>query len=322
MILLTGCNTLLGKTLLERLLERGEKVRCYDFYRPKNFPDDIEFFQGDLQDPRQIKKACDGIDTIFHFMDIKRPGKQGRKYMKKINIQGTRNLLFAAQKAKINRFFFLSSYSVYGKPKAIPARQDDRKKPVTSYGKDKLKSENLCWDLITKRNMGITIFRPALVLGPGVKDPIVLLSLYMALGMDDANRLYLVNDGTSKFQFLHHEDAVDAFIAAYDSNLSRGKVYNIGSDNVPTQMEQLLKVKEKLKIDPPVRYISPLKARLLSFSFKPVKMTYFTRDHIVYLLNDIILDCQNIKNELGWEPKKENIEILTETVGWYMKEKI
>jgi len=322
MILLTGCNTLLGRTLLKKLVEKGEKVRCYDFYKTKDFPENLEFINGDLLDPRQLKKACDGVETIIHLMDIKRPGKKGRKYMKKVNIKGSENLLFAAQKASIKKFYFLSSYAVYGKPKAMPVRQDDRKKPVTAYGKDKLKIENQCWTLITKKSMPITIFRPALIIGPQVKDPVVLMSLFMALGMDEANRMYVAHNGNTKFQLLHPDDAADAIMAAYASKSTVGKAYNIGSDNVPTQMDQIVRLRDRLRIDPPLSFITPGKAVFLFLFLKLVKTNYFTREHLFYLLNSLILDCQNIKTDLGWQPKKDNMEILTETVEWYLKEKL
>ena len=62
--------------------------------------------------------------------------------MKKVNIIGTNNLLEVARISEVKKFFFNSTFEIYGKSKAIPTRQDDRKKPVTKYGKDKLKAEN------------------------------------------------------------------------------------------------------------------------------------------------------------------------------------
>ncbi|MCP4133442.1 MAG: NAD(P)-dependent oxidoreductase [bacterium] len=322
MILLTGCSSYLGRQLLDKLLERGEIVRCYDLYKPKDLPEDVEFIQGDLLGDAKLKKLCTGIDTIFHFMDIRRPGYQGRKSMKKINVRGTQNLLLAAERNNVKKFFFLSTYEVYGKPKGALIRQDDRKKPGNSYGKDKLKGENFCWEYEKKGKMAITIFRPSPIAGPNIDDPIILITLYMVLAMGDASVLYMSGDGDTKYQLLHPEDALNAFLAAYDSDISRSKVYNLGSNNVPTQMEQIVKVKEKAKLGCTVKHISPLKARLLSLLFKPLKLSYLSKEHLVYLLNNILLDCQRAKKDLGWDPKKDNINILLETIEWYKQEKI
>jgi nucleoside-diphosphate-sugar epimerase len=34
------------------------------------------------------------------------------------------------------------------------------------------------------------------------------------------------------------------------------------------------------------------------------------------------MDCSEIKNQLGWEPEKDNIETLTNMIEWYKKEKL
>lgn len=322
MILLTGCGTLLGQKLMEALQKKGETLRCFDFYKPSGFPEGIDFFKGDPLNTQQLKKALKGVHTVFHFMDIKRPGIKGRRYMKKVNVTGTANLLTAARNAGVKRFFFLSSHSVYGKKKALPLRQDDWKRPVTAYGRDKLKGETLCWKYIEKNYMAVTIFRPAPVLAPYIEDPAVLTILFMALGMKEENRLYISNNGNTRYQLLHIDDAIRAFMTAFSSRKASGKAYNIGSDNVPTQIEEIVKVRDRLKIDPPVTYIQPWKARLYHLLFRPTKSSLFTREHLIYLIHGMIMDCQRIKDDLGWKPEKDNIEILTETAQWYMKEKL
>jgi len=322
MILLTGCNTLLGKTVLNKLVEKGKKVRCYDMYRPDDLPEGVEFISGDLLGQRQLLNACQEVETVYHFMDITRTGKKSRRYMKKVNIQGSKNLIFAAQKAKVKKFLFLSTYSVYGKSKELPATVGSAKKPVTAYGKDKLKIELFCQQFIKKNPMMINIFRPALIMGPGVKDPVSLLTLFMALGMDDANRLYMAPGGKNRFQLLHPDDAADALLKADASPSGQGKIFNIGSDNVPFRIDEIEGVKKALNIDSPVTTISSAKAWLLSLIFRPVEMTYFTRDFIFYLFQSSILDCEETKSLLGWSPAKDNIAILTETVEWYKKEKM
>jgi len=307
---------------MQEMLKKGEDLRCYDFFKPADFPDNVEFIAGDLLDPVKLKKACKGVDTVFHFMDIKRRGRQKRKYMKNVNITGTKNLLYAAEKHNVKKFFFLSSFAVYGKTDTIPIRQDDRKKPATPYGKDKLAAENICWNFTEKKNLPITIFRPALISGPGVKDPVINITLYMALAMGDDNMIYMSGDGATRFQLLHIEDAVKGFIAAYESNISDGKVYNLGSDNVITQMEQIVHLKEKARLDCRVKHVSMLKAKLMSLLSGPLELNYFTRDHIFSLFNNLVLDCQRAKEDLKWHPVKNNIDILMDTIEWYKETKL
>jgi nucleoside-diphosphate-sugar epimerase len=321
MILLTGCNSFLGGKLLDALTRKGEKVRCYDFFKPSGFPEGIEFIQGDLLNERQLKKALSGVSVVLHFMEMKYPDSRGRAFMKKVNIRGCANILQSSHEAGVKKFFFLSRFAVYGRNRAALIREDDRKKPLTPYARDKLRAESLCPDYI-KKNMPVTIFRPAPILGPGIKEPAVLTSLFMALGMEEANRVYLSKNGHTRHQLLHVDDAVRAILKALKSDLSPGRIYNIGSDNVPTKLDEIVLAKEQLKINPEIIFIQPWKAHLYSLLLGEARSHMFTRDHIMYLLHSMVMDCQSIKDDLDWQPEKDNIRILTETARWYMDEKL
>jgi nucleoside-diphosphate-sugar epimerase len=53
-----------------------------------------------------------------------------------------------------------------------------------------------------------------------------------------------------------------------------------------------------------------------------MKINYLTKEHIQFLTNTMVLDCQKAKSELGWAPTKDNLTILTETIDWYKEEKL
>jgi len=322
MVLITGSSSLTGKKLVNRLLKDGEKVRCLDFEKPRDFPEKAEFITGDVLDDDLLKKACSGVDTVFHFMDLKRSDKKGRRYMKKINITGTEKIIRASQKAGVKKFMFLSSYMIYGKTKAIPIRQDDRKKAATRYGKQKLKAEKICWNNVPKQDMKITIFRPAVVVGPEVQDPMILITLFMALGMDDANQVYVYGNGDTRFQLLYPDDFISALVSARERDISAGKVYNLGSDNVPTQIEQMIKLKEIAKLDFTIKHLSPKYSKFLSIFFRPFRLNFLSPEHLNLLKNNIMLDCQRAKKDLDWQPTKDNMEILKETIEWYKTDKL
>jgi nucleoside-diphosphate-sugar epimerase len=324
MILVTGSSSLLGVRLVKKLVAGGEKVRCLDLEKPRDIPAGVEFIQGDILDEDILEKLFRGIDMIFHLMDVKSPKHRGRRYMRKINIKGLKRLIGAAQAAGVKKMIFLSSYEVYGTVKNLPVGEYDLKKmkPVTRYGKDKLKDEKICLETIKANKMNIAIFRPSPMMGPGTRNPITLITLLMAMGMEEANRVYVVGHGENRFQLLHPQDAADALYLAYKSGKAYGRIYNLGSDNVPEQMELITEVKEKAKLDSRIMHLSTLKARFRSFFLKPFKIDYLNKGHVMYLLTDLILDCQAAKNDLGWQPKYGNVDIVLETIDWYRKEKL
>ena len=318
MVLITGSNSLLGKALVEKFTQNGEKIRCYDQYKPEIIPDGVEFIQGDLFTIKRLSLACKGVDTVIHLMDKNRAHKIGRKKMKKINITGTQNLLSVVKKLKIKRFIFLSTYAVYGKTKSFPLKEEDKKKPFTAYGKDKLKAEILCEAFAKKNKINLSVLRPSVITGPDVKNSSILITLYMAMGLGNDNVMYISGDGDTKFQLLAPEDAADAFYKVYKAGAkTHGITFNIGSDNVPTQMEQIVKIKEKKKLDFAVKHISKLQAIFYSILFKPSKVNYFTREHFLFIFYSVYLDSHRLKTITDWVPKKDNLDIMSETVDWY-----
>ena len=322
MVLVTGCNSLTGQKLVEKLLTDGNKVRCFDFEKPGDLTKNVDFIEGDLTDIITLQKVCKDVDVIFHLQGMPIKNQHSRKVMNKNNVQGTQNIITIAHKLQVEHFYFLSSYEIYGKTKGSPTKPDDRKKPNTLYGKDILKAEKYCWEVQKKNQLPITIFRPARIIGPGTDDPLVLITLFMALGMDNANRLYLAGNGDNKFQLLHPEDAADAIFKAFKKGNTAGRIYNLGSDNVHTQMEQIVKIKETSQLDCEIKNLSPDFTKFLSIILKPFNIHYLTKEHVIMLLNNVLLDCQDVKQDLAWQPQHDNIQIMLETIEWYKKEKL
>lgn len=318
MVLITGSNSMLGKAITEKFIHHGEKIKCYDQYKPEKGNDQIDFIQGDLFSMKKLNLACKGADTIIHLMDKSRAQKVGRRRMKKINIAGTRNLLMAAKKNNIKRFIFLSTYAIYGKTKSFPLKEEDRKKPYTAYGKDKLKTEILCEAFAKKNNMNLTVIRPSVIAGPDIKNSSVLITLYMAMGMGNDNVMFMSGDGDTKFQLLSPEDAADAFYKVYKAGeKAYGLSFNVGSDNVPNQVEQIVKIKEAKKLDFAIRHIGKMKARYYSLLSRTSNVNYFTREHFLFIFHSVYLDSHRLKTITGWSPKKDNMDILSEIVDWY-----
>jgi nucleoside-diphosphate-sugar epimerase len=322
MVLITGCNSLVGRTLAGRLMEKGLEVRGFDLWKSKETPQVTEFIAGSILDYELLLGACEGVDTVYHLLDIEYPSQYGRRFMKKVNVRGTDNLLSAAVESKVRKFVFLSSAKVYGKSEVLPISEEFPLKPNTAYGKDKLKAERLCREVQEEGEMDITIFRSTTIAGPGLDDPMILVILYMAMGLEDASRLYIVGDGDSRFQLVHPVDVVDALVLGANALGSAGRTYNLGSDNVPTQSDEVIKVKELAKLNCEVRHITPLFAKVVSFITRPLQINYLRKEHLVFILSNFMLDCEKVKKELGWKPKKDDIQIFVETIDWYRKEKL
>lgn len=322
MVLVTGCNGLVGRTLAKRLMEKNIPVRGFDFWKTKESPQTTEFIEGSILDYELLLSACKGVDVVYHLLDIENPSHSGRRFMRRVNVKGVEYLLNAAIENGIKRVIYLSSADVYGSPDKIPITEELDPKPNTPYGRDKLKAEKLCWSYAEKEGLELTVFRPTAVTGPGTDESMILVILYMALAMEDSNRLYIAGNGDSRYQLIHPDDVVSAFQCAVDSPASYGRTYNLGSDDVPTQDEEVTKVKELAGLDARVKHVSAVFTKILSFVLRPLSINYLRKEHLVFILSNFMLDCTRAKQELGWKPLKDNIAIFLETIQWYKAEKL
>ena len=124
-ILVTGGSGFVGANLVTTLLERGHQVRSFD-RAPSPLPAHpaLEVLQGDICDADTVAAAADGIDTVFHtaaIIELLGGASATEEYRKRsfaVNVDGTKNLVHAAQAAGVKRFVYTSSNSVVmgGKP--------------------------------------------------------------------------------------------------------------------------------------------------------------------------------------------------------------
>ncbi len=323
MILLTGPSTFVGKNLLLRLKTEGQEIRCYDWFKRRDQDPDVEFFFGNLLSPAQLKQVLNGVDTVFHCMDIKRPGAAGRRYMKKVNIKGTENLLAAASAAGVSRFIFLSTHSVCGGRNPFRMLHSSQAEiPVTAYGRDKLKAEALCRQFCGSRRMTVTVIRPAAIMSPGTKDPATLACMYMAAGMGMENRFYIYDYGETRYQLLHIDDAVDFLLKAWKAPAAAGKTYSIGSEKVPARKEEIRALLNTGRLSFKTILSGKTETAVRHLLMKLWGAKLFTDEHHQFLRYGKITDCSAAEKDLGWHASKNNTEIILETFSWYMQEKL
>jgi UDP-N-acetylglucosamine 4-epimerase len=138
--LITGVAGFIGSNLLETLLRHGQLVVGIDNFltgRAVNL-DQVKdlvgpeawsrftFVNGDICDLQTCHKVCDQVEIILHQAAL---GSVPRSIADPLashanNVNGTLNLLFAAKEAKVGRFVYASSSSVYGDHPGLPKFED------------------------------------------------------------------------------------------------------------------------------------------------------------------------------------------------------
>lgn len=110
--LVTGGGGFLGLYITEQLAARGDKVRvlCRGQY-PRLEELEVETIRGDVRDADTVRRACQGMDAVFHTAAV--PGIWGPwEHYHGINTVGTQNVLDACLAENVRKLIYTSSPSV------------------------------------------------------------------------------------------------------------------------------------------------------------------------------------------------------------------
>ncbi|MEW5901303.1 MAG: NAD-dependent epimerase/dehydratase family protein, partial [Acidobacteriota bacterium] len=143
--LVTGGAGFIGSHLAEELVRRGAKVRVLDNFitgKKENlapFRNFIELIEGDIRDRETSRRSVRGVDYVLHQAALPSVPRsiEDPLLTHDINVDGTLNLLWASLGARVKRFVFASSSSVYGDDEQLPQREGNEGRPLSPYALSK-----------------------------------------------------------------------------------------------------------------------------------------------------------------------------------------
>jgi nucleoside-diphosphate-sugar epimerase len=203
-VLVTGGSSLLGRTVADRLVERGDRVTC--FQRRPSGSSAVDTL-GDIRDRDSVLRACVGFDAIVHLAALVAPRPAWNDAVA-VNVTGTTHVLDAA--ADCGRLLHVSSPSVaFDDAPAIgvgAGLADYRGRDA--YTRTKAMAERLVLD---RRTTPTVVVRPHLVWGPGDTQLIGRI-------VDRARhgRLALPDHGRAMVDTTFVDDAAAAVVAGLD----------------------------------------------------------------------------------------------------------
>lgn len=112
MWLVTGATGHIGNVLVRKLLERGEKVRALILPNESREPLkglEIETIEGDVLDLDVVFKSLRGVKGIFHLAGIISIMPGPDPFVRKVNVEGTKNILHAAKEMGVEKVIYTSS---------------------------------------------------------------------------------------------------------------------------------------------------------------------------------------------------------------------
>jgi nucleoside-diphosphate-sugar epimerase len=172
-VMLTGATGFLGGHLLARLRREGVEVsalvRSADAAKHLDAPG-VQAFQGSIGDPAALREALrQPTDAVIHAAADTSPWRGHHERQTRTNVEGTRNLIEAAEAAGVRRFVHVSSVSAFGQQDAVLTESTPRQGRTSwiNYERTKAIAEDLVVEADAERRIEAMILNPAHILGPG-----------------------------------------------------------------------------------------------------------------------------------------------------------
>ncbi len=165
--LVTGASGFLGWHVARELLEHGHRVRALARPSSRVRELDVETVAGDLRDPASLERAAAGCGLVFHVAADYRLWAPRPEELYQSNVEGTRNLLAAAERAGAERVVYTSTVGCIGIPKDGIG---DEEQPVTleemtgAYKRSKFLAERVTLEFAA-RGLPVVIVNPTAPVG-------------------------------------------------------------------------------------------------------------------------------------------------------------
>jgi nucleoside-diphosphate-sugar epimerase len=237
--LVTGGAGFIGSHLVDALIERGLDVVVIDNLstgKRENLNPKADFYELDIRDLEKIKPVFNNVDYVFHLAARPRVpfSIEFPQEAHTINALGTLNVLIASRDAKIKKFIYSSSSSVYGDQEKLPLREDMVPGPKSPYAFQKLIGEKYCQLFHQLYGLPTVSLRYFNVYGPRISfdgSYILVLGVFLQQKMR-GEPLTIDGDGEQTRDFTHVKDIVRANILALESDkVGKGEVINVGAGN-------------------------------------------------------------------------------------------
>jgi dihydroflavonol-4-reductase len=322
--LVTGASGFIGSAVVRKLLARGREVRC--FLEPgargqnSNLDGlDVEKVVGDVNDRDAVAAALKGCDTLYHLAAIYAIWLRDPSLMYKVNVEGTKTVLWAAFKANLDKVVYTSSIAAVGRrTDGQPASEDDRFGPSDwetgdAYIRSKWLSEEDALRF-AREGLPVVVVNPAFPFGERDSAPTPTGAYILA-----ALRKKLPGTVDAGFCVVDVDDCAEGHVLAAE----RGRVgerYILGNHNVRYRDFYAL-VGQIAGVRIPQRTIPPWAVRAIGWAMEKQadvtrKRPFGTYKAALYSSTTHFFDNSKARRELGL-PVTPLASTIEKSVRWF-----
>jgi UDP-glucose 4-epimerase len=305
-ILVTGGAGFIGSHVADAYLAAGHEVAILDDLstgNKANINREAQIIELDVRNKEGVAAAISAFrpEVVNHHAaqsevprSVADPGFDAM-----VNVVGGLNVLKASLDAGTRKFIFSSTGgALYGEPDMIPADEDHPLRPLSPYGTSKLSFEHYLGTFHRTYGLEYTVLRYANIYGPrqdfhAEEGRVIAIFASRMIG---GRPVTIDGDGEQARDMLHVADVAVANIAALYRGA--GGTYHI-STGIPVTINDLF------------RKLALLTDYKLQPNFGPARKGDVFR---------IALDNSRAKKELGWEPRLELEEGLSQTVEYFRRQ--
>jgi farnesol dehydrogenase len=291
-ILITGATGFLGRAIVRALHARGHSLVLFArAATASGLPGTL--VDGDVRDPSALERAAAGCEAICHSAALVSIWRRRRADFDDVNVGGLRNVVAAAERARIDRMLYTSSFL------ALPPA--DREAPLESndYQRTKVAADRLADSYVGEGRPLMRVY-PGVVYVPGALTEGNLLG--RLIGDHLSRKLPGLIGPTNLWSYAFVDDVAEGHAAALERG-TPGARYILGGENATQQ--RVFELVQQITGRRPPRSI-PFTAATLLGAVEELRVTAFggmplvTRGTVDIFRHDWSLDSGLAVRELGY----------------------
>ena len=323
MWLVTGATGHVGNVLVRKLLRQGEKVRALILpgeSRESISGLNVEAFEGDILNTDSVFESLHGIKGIFHLAGIISIMPGPNPFVRRVNVDGTKNILHAAMEKGIKKLVYTSSiHAIQRVEKGVidESVPYDMNNPYGAYDRSKAEAT---LEVLNAARSGLE----AVVTCPtGVIGPYDFRGSMMGAVIHDAAaaKPTLYVDGA--YDFVDVRDVADGLIAAAEHG-RRGESYILSGQKISVRylLETVREITGKHFFQMKIPFdLAKFAALFTPLYYQLAKATpRFTPYSLEVLQSNSNISHAKATRELGYLPRSL-FESIKDTVKWFLEKK-
>jgi len=252
--LITGATGFVGGHLAKKLLTDGWECRCLvrNIGRAAGLEAmGAELRHADVTDPNTLRGVAEGADAVFHlaaYGNVSTVSGDEETKMRRVNVEGTHNMLMACVNKPIKKFVHFSSTAAFGLTGQSSIDEDVPCAPLTAYQHSKFDSESILKSFCEHSSVPGVIIRPCMIYGPGGHQ-----GQFLKLCRMFKRGVFPRLPGQVWLPMVHVSDVVAAALAAFERGATGG-VYLIAGARPVSVHDFRRWVVDTLDMSPPYIY--------------------------------------------------------------------